>query len=52
MKAKLIRRALAVSAIVAGALMMWLSPEVLGGAIVMGAGIVLEILGIWLEHRR
>ena len=52
MKAKLIRRTLALSAIVAGALMMWLSPEALGGAIVMGAGIALEVLGIWLEHRR
>jgi hypothetical protein len=52
MKARLIRRALALFAVVAGALMMWLSPEALGGAIVMGTGIALEILGIWLEHRR
>jgi hypothetical protein len=51
MKAKLIRRTFALTAIVAGALMMWLSPEALGGAIVMGAGIALEILGVWLEHR-
>jgi len=50
MKPKLVRRTLALSAIVAGALMMWLSPEVLGGAIVMGAGIALEMLGIGLER--
>ncbi|HUL91821.1 MAG TPA: hypothetical protein VLV56_05675 [Burkholderiales bacterium] len=52
MKKKLIRRTLAACAIVAGALLMWLSPEVLGGAILLSAGVVLEILGIWLEHRR
>lgn len=51
MKPKIVRRALALSAIVAGGLMMWLSPEVLGGAILLGAGIALEIFGIWLEHR-
>jgi len=51
MKPKLVRRTLALSAIVAGALMMWLSPEVLGGAIIMAAGIALEIVGIWLEPR-
>jgi len=52
MRRKLIRRTLAACAIVAGALLMWLSPEVLGGAILLSAGVVLEILGIWLEHRR
>ena len=52
MKRKLIRRTLAAGAIIAGALMMWLSPEVLGGAILLGAGVALEIFGIWLESRR
>ena len=51
MKRKLVRRTLALAAIVAGALMMWLSPEALGGAIVMAAGVGLEAFGIWLEHR-
>jgi hypothetical protein len=47
----MLRRALAVAAVVAGALLMWLSPEALGGAIVMAAGICLEIVGVWLERR-
>ena len=51
MKRKLIRRTLAAGAIIAGALLMWLSPEVLGGAILLSAGVALEIFGIWLEHR-
>ncbi len=45
------RRALAATALIAGALLMWLSPEALGGALLMAAGISLEILGVWLEHR-
>ncbi len=55
------RRALAIAAIVAGALLMWLSPEAIdgnaiggeaiGGAILMAAGVCLEILGVWLERR-
>lgn len=52
MRRKLVRRTLAACAIVAGALLMWLSPEVLGGAILLSAGVVLEIFGIWLESRR
>jgi len=52
MKRKLVRRTLAVCAIIAGALMMWLSPEALGGAILMAAGVALEGIGIWLESRR
>lgn len=52
MKRKLIRRTLAACAVIAGALLMWLSPEVLGGAILLSAGVALEIFGIWLEHRR
>jgi hypothetical protein len=51
MKPRLMRRTLALFAIVAGALMMWLSPAASGGAVLMGAGIVLEIVGIWMEHR-
>ena len=52
MKRKLVRRALAACAVIAGALLMWLSPEVLGGAILLSAGVALEIFGIWLEQRR
>jgi hypothetical protein len=52
MRRKLVRRTLAACAIIAGALLMWLSPEVLEGAILLSAGVALELLGIWLEHRR
>jgi hypothetical protein len=46
----------AVAAVVAGGLLMWFSPgtiggEAIGGAILMAAGILLEILGVWLERR-
>jgi hypothetical protein len=37
--------------IVAGAFLMWLSTEALGGALVMAAGIALELFGLSLEHR-
>lgn len=52
MRRKLVRRTLAVCTIIAGALFMWLSPEVLGGAVLLSAGIALEVFGIWLEPRR
>lgn len=39
------------AAIVGGAALMWLSPEVLGGALVMAAGIALELVGIALERK-
>lgn len=45
------RRALALTAVVGGALLMWLSPDVLPGAAVMLAGIALEAIGIGLERR-
>lgn len=37
--------------LVAGALLMWLSPETLSGAMVMAAGIALEAVGIGLDRR-
>jgi hypothetical protein len=45
-----LRRIAGAAAIVAGAVLMWLSPDVLAGAILMAAGIGLEILGIALER--
>ena len=36
--------------IVGGGLLMWLSPETLGGAMLLGAGIALELLGLALRH--
>jgi hypothetical protein len=50
MKRRILRRMAGAAAIVAGALLMWLSPEVLAGALLMGAGIALEIVGIALER--
>jgi hypothetical protein len=50
-KHRRVRRTLAVAAVIAGGLLMWLSPEALGGALLMAAGICLEALGIWLEHQ-
>jgi hypothetical protein len=50
MSRKTLRHLLGGAAIVGGALLMWLSPEVLGGALVMAAGITLELIGIALER--
>ena len=53
-----VRRILGAAAIVAGALLMWLSPSALygyaalAGGVLMAAGIALEIAGIALERRR
>ena len=47
---KALRRIAGAAAIVAGAVLMWLSPDVLSGALLMAAGIGLEILGITLER--
>jgi len=51
MGTRTLRRIGAGSAIVAGALLMWLSPATLSGAVVMAAGIAIELLGIALEKR-
>lgn len=51
MGSRTLRRVGAGAAIVAGALLMWLSPATLPGAIVMAAGIAIELLGIALEKR-
>jgi len=51
MKTRTLRRIAGGSMVVAGAVLMWLSTEALGGALVMAAGIALELFGIALEHR-
>ena len=51
MRIKSLRRIVGAAAVVGGALLMWLSPEVLGGAFVMAGGIALELVGIALERR-
>jgi len=44
-------RRIAGSLAVAGALLTWLSTKALGGALMMAAGIALELFGIALERR-
>ena len=44
------RRVAAIIFIVMGALVMWLSPEQTIGAVMLMAGIALEVLGIHFEH--
>jgi len=46
-----LRRALGVLLAGAGALLMWLAPESWSGIALLAAGIVLESVGITLEHR-
>jgi len=50
MKTRTLRRIAGGAAIVGGAVLMWLSPEALAGALLMAAGIALEVVGIALER--
>jgi hypothetical protein len=50
MKSRTLRRTAGALLVVAGALLMWLSPETLAGAAIAGAGIALELVGIALER--
>ncbi|HET7831482.1 MAG TPA: hypothetical protein VFK88_00815 [Gallionella sp.] len=47
----LTRRIVAVILIVLGAMLMLLAPDIWQGALVLALGIVLEIVGIALEHK-
>lgn len=47
---KRIRRALALSLAVFGALLMFLAPEVWLGGVLLALGVLLEIVGISLER--
>ena len=47
---RLWRRALALTAVVVGALLIWLSPEQLIGVVTLIAGLALEAIGIRLDH--
>ena len=51
MDRRLPRRLAAAGMVIAGALLMWLSTETLGGAIMMAAGIALEAFGIFRLDR-
>ncbi|HYL25326.1 MAG TPA: hypothetical protein VEV21_13120 [Burkholderiales bacterium] len=50
LKRKLLRRAAAGAAIVIGALLLWISPEQLLGVVTIVAGLVLEAIGVRLDH--
>jgi hypothetical protein len=50
-KHKRLRRALGAVLVVVGGVLMWLASEVWSGAVLLAAGIALEIAGIALEHR-
>lgn len=50
MKPRTVRRSVGAVLVVAGALLMWLSPETLAGAVIAGAGIAIELIGIALER--
>lgn len=45
------RRISAVILVVLGAMLMFLAPQAWPGALVLGLGIVLELVGIALEHK-
>jgi hypothetical protein len=45
------RRVAGAILVVAGGLAMWLAPESRTGAVLLAAGIALELIGLRLEHR-
>ena len=46
-----VRRASASVMVVLGAVLMFLAPAVWPGALLFGVGVILELIGITLEHR-
>jgi membrane-bound ClpP family serine protease len=46
------RRVVAVLLVVLGGALMFFAPGTPGGAVLIGLGIVIEVIGIFLEHRR
>jgi hypothetical protein len=49
---KKLRRVVAGFLIVLGGLIWWLAPETPGGIIVLIVGVIVEIIGISLEHNK
>jgi hypothetical membrane protein len=45
------RRILAGTMVVAGGVLMFFAPESVGGLVLIVAGVVVEIIGIFLEHK-
>lgn len=48
---KTVRRTVGIVLVVTGGVLMWLAPEARVGLVLLVGGIVLEIVGIALEHR-
>jgi hypothetical protein len=46
------RRVVAAVLIALGAVMLFAAPETLGGLLAIGAGVLIEVVGIALEKRR
>lgn len=46
------RRILASVLIVLGALLWWFAPETPGGVVMVLIGVIVEIVGIFIEHKR
>ena len=44
------RRTVAVTMMVLGAILMFLAPEVWQGALLLALGVIIELVGITLEH--
>lgn len=49
-KNRKLRHLAGVTLMVTGAWLMWFAPEVAAGVILLAAGIVIELVGIWFEH--
>jgi hypothetical protein len=47
-----LRRIIAILLVVLGGFLIYLAPETLGGFILIGIGVAIEAVGIFLEHRR
>lgn len=47
-----LRRLLALTLIVLGAVLWWMAPETVSGLVLIGIGVVIELLGLVLERRR
>jgi len=45
------RRTLAITLVVLGGVLMFLAPAIWGGLAVLALGVVIELIGITLEHR-
>jgi hypothetical protein len=47
-----LRRIIAIILVVLGGVLIYLAPETIDGFLLIGLGVVIEAVGIFLEHRR